>query len=376
MDMNITTDKIREALSFVIEPDLKKDIIELNLVSNIKSDANKISFDLQINNPAMHNKKRVTEACELHLNRILKTPIDLDINITPITKAPETPKSNKALPNVKNIIAIASGKGGVGKSTVTANLAVALAKKGYKVGLIDADIYGPSMPLMFNVENEKPMPIEINGKNLINPIESYGVKLLSIGFFADTNQAVVWRGPMATRALTQLFTEANWGELDYMLIDLPPGTGDIHLSLVQTVSVTGAIIVSTPQKVALIDARKAVGMFKLEQINVPVLGMIENMAYFTPEELPNNKYYIFGKEGLKKLAEEYNLPLLGEIPLVQSIREAGDAGRPAILQETTPQAIAFSGFADNVIEATKKRNNQIAPTQKVEITNMNGCSSN
>ncbi|MCO6499402.1 MAG: Mrp/NBP35 family ATP-binding protein [Vicingus serpentipes] len=374
--MNITTDKIREALSFVIEPDLKKDIIELNLVSNIKSDANKISFDLQINNPAMHNKKRVTEACELHLNRILKTPIDLDINITPITKAPETPKSNKALPNVKNIIAIASGKGGVGKSTVTANLAVALAKKGYKVGLIDADIYGPSMPLMFNVENEKPMPIEINGKNLINPIESYGVKLLSIGFFADTNQAVVWRGPMATRALTQLFTEANWGELDYMLIDLPPGTGDIHLSLVQTVSVTGAIIVSTPQKVALIDARKAVGMFKLEQINVPVLGMIENMAYFTPEELPNNKYYIFGKEGLKKLAEEYNLPLLGEIPLVQSIREAGDAGRPAILQETTPQAIAFSGFADNVIEATKKRNNQIAPTQKVEITNMNGCSSN
>ena len=373
--MEINTDKIKEALSFVIEPDLKKDIIALNLVSNIKSNDNKISFDLQINNPAMHNKKRIIEACELHLNRILGTKVELDINIIPIQKNPEN-KSNKVLPNVKNVIAIASGKGGVGKSTVTANLAVALAKKGFKVGLIDADIYGPSMPLMFNVENEKPMPIEINGKNMIQPIESYGVKLLSIGFFADTNQAVVWRGPMATRALTQLFTEANWGELDYMLIDLPPGTGDIHLSLVQTVSVTGAIIVSTPQKVALIDARKAIGMFNLEQINVPVLGMIENMAYFTPAELPDNKYYIFGQEGLKNLAEEHSLPLLGEIPLVQSIREAGDAGRPAILQETTPQAIAFSNFANNVIEATEKRNNHMAPTQKVEITHNDGCSTN
>jgi len=374
--MEITTEKIKEALEFVIEPDLKKDIIALDLVANIKSEDNKISFDLQINNPAMHNKKRMIEACELHLNRILESTVELDINISPIPKATETPKSDKALPNVKNIIAIASGKGGVGKSTVTANLAVALAKKGYKVGLIDADIYGPSMPLMFNVEHEKPMPIEVDGKNRIQPVESYGVKLLSIGFFADTNQAVVWRGPMATRALTQLFTEANWGELDYMLIDLPPGTGDIHLSLVQTVSVTGAIIVSTPQKVALIDARKAIGMFNLEQINVPVLGMIENMAYFSPAELPDNKYYIFGKEGLKNLAEEHNLPLLGEIPLVQSIREAGDAGRPAILQETTLQATAFSNFADNVVKATEKRNDQLAPTQKVEITNMDGCSTN
>lgn len=376
MNMEITTEKIKEALEFVIEPDLKKDIIALDLVANIKSEDNKISFDLQINNPAMHNKKRMIEACELHLNRILESTVELDINISPIPKATETPKSDKALPNVKNIIAIASGKGGVGKSTVTANLAVALAKKGYKVGLIDADIYGPSMPLMFNVEHEKPMPIEVDGKNRIQPVESYGVKLLSIGFFADTNQAVVWRGPMATRALTQLFTEANWGELDYMLIDLPPGTGDIHLSLVQTVSVTGAIIVSTPQKVALIDARKAIGMFNLEQINVPVLGMIENMAYFSPAELPDNKYYIFGKEGLKNLAEEHNLPLLGEIPLVQSIREAGDAGRPAILQETTLQATAFSNFADNVVKATEKRNDQLAPTQKVEITNMDGCSTN
>lgn len=374
--MSFTEVEIKKALSFVIEPDLKKDIIELNLVSNIQFKGNKISFDLQINNPAMHNKKRIIEACEMHLNRILNTTVQLEANITAVPKTAETPKNNKVLPNVKNIIAIASGKGGVGKSTVTANLAIALAQKGYKVGLVDADIYGPSMPLMFNVENEKPMPIEVNGKNMINPIESYGVKLLSIGFFADTDQAVVWRGPMATRALSQLFTEAHWGELDYMLIDLPPGTGDIHLSLVQTVSVTGAVIVSTPQKVALIDARKAIGMFKLEQINVPVLGMIENMAYFTPEELPNNKYYIFGKEGLKNLAEESNLPLLGQIPLVQSIREAGDAGRPAVLQETTPQAKAFNEFAENVITEVDKRNKKLAPTKKVEITNMKGCSTN
>ncbi|MBL4669123.1 MAG: Mrp/NBP35 family ATP-binding protein [Flavobacteriales bacterium] len=374
--MSFSESKIKEALSFVIEPDLKKDIIELKLVSNIKFEGEKINFDLQLNNPAMHNKKRVTEACEMHLNRILKTTVILTVNITPIPKAPETPKENKVLPNVKNIIAIASGKGGVGKSTITANLAIALVKKGYKVGLVDADIYGPSMPLMFNVEHEKPMPIEVNGKNLIKPVESYGVKLLSIGFFANQDQAMVWRGPMATKALSQLFTEADWGELDYMLIDLPPGTGDIHLSLVQTVSVTGAIIVSTPQKVALIDARKAIGMFKMESINVPVLGMIENMAYFTPEELPDNKYYIFGQDGLKSLAQENNIPLLGEIPLVQSIREAGDAGRPAILQENTPQAIAFNSFADNLIKAVKARNENLDPTQKVEITNMNGCSTN
>jgi len=374
--MNFTEPKIKEALSFVIEPDLKKDIIELNLVTNIQTDENSVRFDLQLNNPAMHNKKRVLDACEMHLNRVLSATVELEVNITPIPKAPKTPMSNKVLPNVKNIIAIASGKGGVGKSTVTANLAIALVQKGYKVGLVDADIYGPSMPLMFDVENEKPMPTDVNGKSMINPVESYGVKMLSMGFFADTDQAIVWRGPMATKALSQLFTEAHWGELDYMLIDLPPGTGDIHLSLVQTVSVTGAIVVSTPQKVALIDARKAVGMFKMESINVPVLGMVENMAYFTPEELPDNKYYIFGQDGLKSLSEETNIPLLGEIPLVQSIREAGDAGRPAILQETTPQAKAFMDFADNVVQAVAARNEQLDPTKKVEITNMNGCSTN
>jgi ATP-binding protein involved in chromosome partitioning len=374
--MSFTESKIKQALSFVIEPDLKKDIIELNLVSNIQTDGDKVRFDLQLNNPAMHNKKRVLDACEMHLNRILEATVVLEANITPIPKQAETPASKKVLPNVKNIIAIASGKGGVGKSTVTANLAIALAQKGYRVGLVDADIYGPSMPLMFDVEKEKPMPTDVNGKSMIKPIESYGVKMLSMGFFADTDQAIVWRGPMATKALSQLFTEADWGDLDYMLIDLPPGTGDIHLSLVQTVSVTGAIIVSTPQKVALIDARKAVGMFNMEAINVPVLGMVENMAYFTPDELPDNKYYIFGQDGLKSLSKETNIPLLGEIPLVQSIREAGDAGRPAILQETTPQAKAFMDFADNVIEAIAERNELLDPTKKVEITNMNGCSTN
>ena len=372
--MNLNVEDIKKALSFVMEPDLKKDIIELNLVSDIQTEGNNISFNLQINNPAMHNKKRIIEACELHLNRILKTTVNLDVNITPIPKTSETSENKKILPNVKNIIAIASGKGGVGKSTITANLAVALAKKGYKVGLVDADIYGPSMPLMFNVEHEKPVPTEVNGKNLINPVESYGVKLLSIGFFADTDQAIVWRGPMATKALTQLFTEANWGELDYLLIDLPPGTGDIHLSLVQTVPVTGVVIVSTPQKVALIDARKAIGMFNLEQINVPVLGMIENMAYFTPKELPDNKYYIFGENGLKDLAASHNLPLLGQIPLVQSIRESGDVGRPATMQEGTPQSEAFHLFADNLIKTIENRNSNMSPTQIVEITNMDGCS--
>lgn len=372
--MNYQEEKILEALSFVIEPDLKKDIVELKLVSNICSKEGVVAFDLQINNPAMHNKKRMVEACELHLKRVLGSEIKVEINFLAIQKTPEIPANSKVLPNVKNIIAIASGKGGVGKSTVTANLAVALAQKGYKVGLIDADIYGPSMPLMFNVEDEHPGTIEVDGKMFLDPIESYGVKLLSIGFFAGTDRAVVWRGAMATKAISQLITDANWGELDYLLIDLPPGTGDIHLTIVQTVAITGAVIVSTPQKVALIDARKAVGMFRLDQINVPILGFIENMAYFTPDELPNNKYYIFGKDGLKDLAEKEGVPLLGQIPLVQSVRESGDAGRPVVLQINTPQALAFLDFADKVIEQVELRNNNIDPTKKVEITNSQGCS--
>lgn len=368
----ITHKEVLEALSFVIEPDLKKDIVSLNLVEDLTLEGNVIRFQLRISNPALHNKKRVVEACEHHIHRNLGEAFELDVTVLPLAKNNSNDAS--ALSGIKNVIAIASGKGGVGKSTVTANLAVAMAKKGFKVGLLDADIYGPSVPLMFNVEQEKPVPVQIEGKSLIQPVESYGVKVLSIGFFAGTDQAVVWRGPMATKALKQLFTETHWGELDYLFVDLPPGTGDIHLSLVQTVPVTAAVIVSTPQKVALIDARKAINMFKLDQINVPVLGMVENMAYFTPEELPDNKYYIFGKEGLKEVAQAFDLPLLGEIPLVQSIREAGDAGRPAILQEDTLQANAFASLADNVFNAINERNSTIEETKKVEITNMDGCS--
>jgi ATP-binding protein involved in chromosome partitioning len=258
--------------------------------------------------------------------------------------------TNKVLPQVKNIIAVASGKGGVGKSTVSANLAVALAMQGAKVGLVDADIYGPSQPTMFDVVRDKPEVREVDGQNKMIPVEVHGVKMLSIGFFAEPDQAIAWRGPMASKALTQLFTDAHWGELDYMIIDLPPGTGDVHLSLIGAVPLTGAVVVTTPQEVALADARKAIALFRMPNINVKVLGIIENMAWFTPEELPDNKYYIFGKDGGNSLAEQYNTTLLGQIPLVQSIREAADAGRPAVLQHITPQAIAFRELAQNVAQ--------------------------
>ena len=271
-------------------------------------------------------------------------------------------------------MAVASGKGGVGKSTVTANMAVALADMGFKVGLVDADIYGPSVPRMFDVEFARPKSIEVGGRSMMEPVMSHGVKVLSIGFFAGANQAVVWRGPMASKALNQLIKDAHWGDLDFLLIDLPPGTGDIHLSLVQAVPVTGAVIVSTPQNVALADARKGVGMFKMDAINVPVLGIVENMSYFTPEELPENKYYIFGKSGARNLSDDIGVPFLGEIPLVQSIREAGDVGRPAVLQQNTPAAEAFIDATRNMVEQLVERNEKLSPTQKVEITNMAGCS--
>ncbi len=364
--------KVIEALSNVIEPEAKKDIIELNLVSEVKTEENKISFKMELANPTMHYKKRMEEAIEHHLSRFFK---DVEVEIDFVTKSgSEAPKEeNKILPGVKNIIAVASGKGGVGKSTVASNLAVGLAQQGYKVGMVDADIYGPSIPLMFDTSYEKPRVEEKNGRNLIVPVENHGVKMLSIGFFAEANQAVVWRGPMASRALNQMFSDADWGELDFMIIDMPPGTGDVHLSLVQAVPVTGAVIVSTPQEVALIDARKAVGMFKLPQINVPVLGLVENMAYFTPEELPENKYFIFGKDGVEPLAKEMDTSLLGQIPLVQSIREAGDVGRPAVLQNEGIQKEAFISLIDNLHEELKKRNQFIPPTKKVEITNHDGC---
>jgi ATP-binding protein involved in chromosome partitioning len=292
----------------------------------------------------------------------------------------ETPEQNpnqikgKPIPGISNIIAVASGKGGVGKSTVTANLAVSLAKMGFKVGVLDADIYGPSMPIMFDVENEKPLSIEVDGKSKMKPVESYEIKLLSIGFFTSPSQAVIWRGPMAAKALNQMIFDAAWGELDFMLIDLPPGTGDIHLSIMQSLPITGAVVVSTPQAVALADAKKGVSMFLSDSINVPVLGIIENMAYFTPEELPNNKYYIFGKEGAKDLAADLNVPFLGEVPLVQSIREAGDYGRPAALQTASVIENVFEAITRNVVQETVNRNESLPPTEAIKITTMAGCS--
>lgn len=360
-------ENIRQALANVIEPDLKKDIIALDLVEDIKIDGKKISFTVKVNNPAMHSRKRMEEACAFAIERNLGPDYDVAVNVIALGAA-RSPEQRTILPGVKNIVAIASGKGGVGKSTITANLAAGLAKKGYKVGLIDADIYGPSMPIMFDCEQDKPTAIDIEGKTFIKPIENYGVKILSIGFFAEIDQAIVWRGPMAAKALTQMFRDAYWGDLDYMLIDLPPGTGDIHLSLVQLVPLTGAVIVSTPQNVALADAKKGVSMFRLDSVKVPVLGLVENMAYFTPEELPENKYYIFGKAGARQLADQLSIPFLGEIPLVQSIRESGDVGRPAVLQEGTPSAIAFELLVTNFVEQVNWRNNNLAPTQAIQIT--------
>ncbi|MFM7023268.1 MAG: P-loop NTPase [Flavobacteriales bacterium] len=365
--MSISKEKVKEALSSVQEPDLKKDIVSLNLVSDIVITDKKITFSLKVHNPALHNKKKMQEACEFAIQRYIAKDIQVEVDVIPLpTDRPADQR--KVLPNVKNIIAVSSGKGGVGKSTVTANLAVGLAQKGYKVGLVDADIYGPSMPLMFDCLDEKPEAFEKDGKTWIKPVTNYGVKMLSIGFFANADQAIAWRGPMASRAMGQMFTEAYWGDLDYMLIDLPPGTGDIHLSLVQTIPVTGAVIITTPQGIALADVRKGVAMFKMDNINVPVLGIVENMAWFTPAELPNNKYYIFGKEGGVALAEKMGLPLLAQIPLVQSICESGEAGRPAVLQEDTPQALAFMQLVDNVVAAVEKRNATQEPTQTSKIT--------
>jgi len=362
--MEVTVEQIQEALSNVIEPDLKKDIIALKLVDDIKISNNTISFTVKVSNPAMHSKKRMEEACVFNVQRALGNNIIVEPNVIGLPKD-RNPELRKVLPGVKNIVAIASGKGGVGKSTITANLATGLAKRGYKVGLIDADIYGPSVPIMFDCVREKPDGVEHNGKSYIKPLEHYGVKLLSIGFFADIDEAVVWRGPMASRALNQMITDAYWGDLDFMLIDLPPGTGDIHLSLIQAVPLTGAVIVTTPQEVALMDARKGVGMFRLDSVNVPVLGVVENMSYFTPAELPDHKYYIFGKEGGRSLSQRIGIPLLSEIPLVQSVRESGDVGRPAVLQEGTPSADAFDHLVNRFLERVKWRNDNLEPTKMV-----------
>ncbi|MGQ0827039.1 MAG: Mrp/NBP35 family ATP-binding protein [Bacteroidota bacterium] len=360
--MSITAEKVLEALKNVEDPDLKKDLVTLGMIRDLKIDGKNVSFTVVLTTPACPMKEMIHKAC---VNAVLHfVDKDAKVNVHMTADVTSRKSGGTLLPKVKNIIAVASGKGGVGKSTVASNLAVALVKQGATVGLVDADIYGPSQTLMFDVVHEKPMIRVIDGVNKIIPVESYGVKLLSIGFFADASQAIVWRGPMAAKALTQMFAEAEWGELDYMIIDLPPGTGDVHLSLVASVPLNGVVIVSTPQQVALADAQKGVGMFQLPQINVPVLGIVENMSYFTPAELPNNKYYIFGKDGAKKLAKKLDVPLLGEIPLVQSICEAGDAGRPAVLQENTPQALAFMELASNVAQQVS-----IVNSRKKELVN-------
>jgi len=365
--MSITKEQVLEALKNVEDPDLKKDLVTLGMIKDLEVEGKNVSFTVVLTTPACPMKEMIHKAC---VNAVLHfIDKEANVNVKMTSDVTSRKSSGPLLPHVKNIIGVASGKGGVGKSTVASNLALALVKLGAKVGLVDADIYGPSQTIMFDVVHEKPMIKVIDGKNKIIPVESYGVKLLSIGFFADTSQAIVWRGPMAAKALIQMFSDAEWGELDYMIIDLPPGTGDIHLSLVGAVPLNGVVIVSTPQLVALSDAKKGVGMFKLPSINVPVLGIVENMSYFTPPELPNNKYYIFGKDGAKILAEELGVPLLGEIPLVQSICEAGDAGRPAVMQETTPQAIAFMEMATKVAQQLSIQN---AKTPVAQVASVNG----
>jgi ATP-binding protein involved in chromosome partitioning len=349
-------------------------MVESGAVKNVLIFGDEVTVDLLISTPALHIKKRAEDDIKKLIHEQFSPDAVVKVNIKVEAKENPNEIKGKAIPGISNIIAVASGKGGVGKSTTTANLAVTLAKMGFSVGILDADIYGPSMPIMFDVENEKPISVEINGKSKMKPIESYEIKLLSIGFFTSPSQAVIWRGPMASKALNQMIFDADWGQLDFMLIDLPPGTGDIHLSIMQALPITGAVVVSTPQNVALADARKGVAMFQSEAINVPVIGIIENMAYFTPEELPNNKYYIFGKEGAKNLAEDLQVPFLGEVPLVQSIREAGDYGRPAALQTASPLEKIYEEIARNVVQETVNRNENLAPTEAIKITTMAGCS--
>lgn len=373
--MKLDRKEILAALETITIAGEGKNMVESGAVKNVLTFGNEVVVDLIITTPAMHIKKRAEDDIKKLIHEKFSPEADVKVNIKV-----ETPTQNpneikgKAIPGISNIIAVASGKGGVGKSTVTANLAVTLAKMGFKVGILDADIYGPSMPIMFDVENEKPISIEVDGKSKMKPVESYEIKLLSIGFFTSPSQAVIWRGPMASKALNQMIFDAAWGELDFMLIDLPPGTGDIHLSIMQSLPITGAVVVSTPQAVALADAKKGVSMFLSDSINVPVLGIIENMAYFTPEELPNNKYYIFGKEGAKNLAEDLQVPFLGEVPLVQSIREAGDYGRPAALQTASVIERVFEEITRNVVQETVNRNNDLPPTEAIKITTMAGCS--
>ncbi|PKP25282.1 MAG: chromosome partitioning protein [Bacteroidetes bacterium HGW-Bacteroidetes-2] len=371
--MKIDKKDILAALETISISGEGKNMVESGTIQNVVTFADEVIVDMVLTTPALHIKKRAeADVIKVIQEKVYNKAI-VKVNIK--IEAPDKPKiKGNSIPGMHNIVAIASGKGGVGKSTITANIAVTLAKMGFKVGILDADIYGPSIPIMFDVALERPLSVMVDGKSKMKPVENYGVKVLSIGFFTQPNQAVIWRGPMAAKALNQLVFDAAWGELDFLLIDLPPGTGDIHLSLMQALPITGAVVVSTPQTIALADARKGVAMFQQESIDVPVLGIVENMAYFIPEELPDNKYYIFGKEGARNLAEDLEIPFLGEIPLVQSIREASDAGRPAALQTGTLLEKAFEVLTQNVVQQTVNRNENLPPTQAIQITTMAGCS--
>jgi len=362
----MTESDILKALGNVQEPDLGKDIVTLNMVKDIKIEGNNVSFTVVLTTPACPLKDMIGTACMNAVKLLVNKQANVKVNFTSHTTTLRK-DTTQVLPGVKNIIAVVSGKGGVGKSTVAANLALAFAKEGAKVGLMDADIYGPSVPIMFGVRGERPMMHQVNDKPMIIPLERFGIKLMSIGLLVDEKSAVVWRGPMASSAIRQFVTDVDWGELDYLVIDMPPGTGDIHLTLIQTVPVTGAVIVTTPQNVALADAKKAIAMFGQAQANVPIIGIVENMAYFTPEELPNSKYYIFGKEGGKRLADEYEIPFLGQIPLVQSIQEGGDIGVPAMVGDNPTSIKAFEDFAGLAARNIAMRNANMPKTKIVEV---------
>ncbi len=376
--MSFTKQDILKALETITAPGEGKSLIENNNVTNVVIFGDEVNVDVIISNPTLQAKKKI----EAEITKAIKTNVDdkieVKINLKVEKAAPKKDPNlirGKEIPNIKNIIAVASGKGGVGKSTITANTAISLAKMGFSVGVLDADVYGPSQHIMFDVEKERPLSVNVDGRSKMKPVENYGVKLLSLGFFTNPDQAVIWRGPMASKALNQLIFDAAWGELDFLLIDLPPGTGDVHFSIVQALPINGAVVVSTPQNIALADAKKGVAMFQQDSIKVPVLGIVENMAYFTPEELPDNKYYIFGKDGAKNLAEDIDTKFLGEVPLVQSIRESGDVGHPVALQEGTVLETSFNDITKEMVAQLLHRNENLPPTEVVRITTMSGCSS-
>ena len=372
--MKISKEDVINSLKTISLSGDNKNIIDKGSVSNVMIFGDQIDIDLKLNNPSLQARKKLEVLIlkTLHEKVYEKAKIKINVSIVAEEKKDQSITA-KTLPGIENVIAISSGKGGVGKSTLTANIAVTLSNMGCKVGVLDADIYGPSIPTMFDLEGKKPFSVQIDGKSKMQPIENYGVKILSIGFFTKPGQAVIWRGPMAAKALNQMIFDANWGDLDFLLIDLPPGTGDIHLSIVQSLPINGAVVVSTPQNVALTDAKKGIAMFQQKNINVPVLGIIENMSYFTPQELPQNKYYIFGKKGAEYLANDMEVPFLGSLPLVQSVRESADYGRPASMQEKTSIKNDFTVITKNLVSQVLNRNKNLPPTKVVEITNLVGC---